>query len=108
MPEQGIEGLGELLGDLYRELSPIVRNCMFGGMGVGFLATAGWFVLGPSTDILLVPTSIRAGLVLLFLFCLPTVFCGFVGCFVGVALEFLIKGKDEPSAGKRKPKRRRR
>src|SRR5262245_593259 len=33
MPKSGLAGLGELFRDLWRELTPIVRTCLFAGLG---------------------------------------------------------------------------
>jgi hypothetical protein len=106
MPKQGWEGITELLGDLWRELTPIVRTCVFTGMGLGLLATISWLVFGPSIEMIFIPLSIRALGVLVFILCIPAVIGGVVGCGVGVLIE-LIFGKGEPTSGKYKSKRRR-
>jgi predicted PurR-regulated permease PerM len=105
MPKQGLAGVTELLGDLYRELSPIVRACVFTGIGLGLLATVGWLVFGPSTGILIIPTSLGALGFLVFVFCLPAFAGGILGCLVGVLIE-VVFGKGDSPGGRGKPTRR--
>jgi hypothetical protein len=107
MSKQGWEGLSELLGDLYRELTPVVRFCLFGGMALGF-GLAFYLIYRMSDDgsheywgyIIA-----RAELRLLFgKLCVLTFTGAFIGTTVGVLLEVLFGGQD--GSGKKKPPRR--
>jgi hypothetical protein len=106
MSLQGWEGIVELIRDLWRETTPIVRTCLFTGMGLGMMTTFGWLIFGPSTGILIVPTRFFAFGVLVFVLFLPAFVGAFLGCFVGVLIELLL-GKGEPPSAKGKSRRRR-
>ena len=97
MPKRGWEGLGELLGDLYRELTPVVRFCLFGGMALGF-GLAFYVIYRGSDDgsheywgYMLARAELR---VLFGILCVLTFTGAFVGTTVGVVLEVLFDGKD--------------
>jgi hypothetical protein len=106
MPKQGWEGVTELIGDLYRETTPIVRTCLFGGAGLGLIVTIWFFAAGPNTGILIIPRSLAALSVLAFLFFVPTIIGGFVGCFFGVLLEIILGKNDRPGGGNSTRRRR--
>ena len=105
MPKQGREGLGELLGDLWRELSPVVRICLFGGMVIGFFAAL-YFTLGIPAEEgqswLVLRTEAR---VLFVLLCVLTFAGAFGGLVLGVTVE-LVFGIEHPPDGKKGRRRR--
>lgn len=100
MPKQGMEGLGELLGDLFKELSPLVRGSLFTGLGLGVLATIALFIWTPDTGVWYIPLGGTGLGFLLFLLFVPAMLGAFVGCIAGVIIELLI-GKKEPPSNKR-------
>jgi hypothetical protein len=104
MPKQGMEGFGELLGDLWRELTPVVRACLFGGMALGFALSVYLILRIPAEE----PHSYmvaRAELrVILFMVFGLTFLGAFAGTAVGVSLELLFGKKD--GTDKKKSNRR--
>jgi hypothetical protein len=107
MSKQGWEGLGELLGDLYRELTPVVRFCLFGGMALGF-GLAFYVIYRVSDDgsneslgYIVARAEFR---VFFGILCVLTFAGAFVGTTVGVLLEVLFGGRD--GSDKKKPPRR--
>jgi hypothetical protein len=100
MPKQGWEGFGELVGDLWRELSPIVRGGVFTGFGLGVLTTVYYMAFGPSTGVWFVPLSPTAAGFLLCLLFMPAFLGAFAGCVVGVVLEMIL-GKGGSSRGRK-------
>jgi hypothetical protein len=103
-----IEDTGNLLTDLWRNTSPIVRTGLFGGLGVGLLAGT-YFGLMFLAE-LSAPSSVgvRRGVLwpsLCTLFGL-TAAGGFVGLFLGVVVELVVDKIRGPQD--KKPKKRRR
>jgi hypothetical protein len=103
MPKQGREGLSELLGDLWHELTPVVRTCLFAGMGLGFVLTLYFMLQVPgdeAADVALsVPVPLRLVLVMVVGL---TALGGFLGTAAGVLLEILVYGKDGAPPRKRR------
>ncbi len=102
MPKQGREGLAELLGDLWRELTPVVRTCLFAGMGLGFFLGLYFILQVPGDEAVDAALWVPLRLVLVMVVGL-TALGGFLGTAAGVLLELLVFGKD----GAPPPKRRR-
>jgi hypothetical protein len=105
MPKQGWEGLGELFADLWRELSPTVRYCLFGGMALGF-GLGLYFIFRTSAD----ETAANVGYIaaraefrLLFaILCGLSVVGALLGTGLGVTLELLLGNRD--GTDKKKPR----
>jgi hypothetical protein len=105
MPKQGLRGIWELIRDLWRELTPVVRTCLFVGLGIGFLLGIN-YLLGLQADyarlnrdnrveyrtILLPRLAILVGI---------TILGGVLGTAVGVAVEFTFRESD--ASEKKKP-----
>ena|SRR5579883_2716537 len=105
MPKQGREGLAELLGDLWRELSPVVRVCLFGGMGVGFF-TALYLTLGIPPEQGQSWLVLRAEARVLFVMLCVLTFAGaFAGLVLGVTVELVLGIEDRTDGGKRRGRR---
>jgi hypothetical protein len=106
MPKQGWAGLGELLGDLYRELTPVVRFCLFGGMALGF--GLAWYVIYRISDdgsheswgYIIARAELR---ILFGILCVLTFAGAFIGTTIGVLVEVLFGGQD--GSDKKKPRR---
>jgi hypothetical protein len=97
MPKQGWAGLGELLRDLYRELTPVVRICLFAGMTIGFALGLyiAYRVPGDESWNLF---TLRLEIRLLFLLLCGLTFLGAIlGTAFGVTLELVFGAKDGPA-----------
>lgn len=103
MPKQGREGLSELLSDLWHELTPVVRTCLFAGMGFGFFVTL-YLANGVPADEPRRAMFVEIRLFIVLFFVLTFV-GGFVGLAVGVGLEYVFGIKDDPNKKKRWRKR---
>jgi hypothetical protein len=94
MSKQGREGLGELLGDLRHELTPVVRTCLFAGMGLGFFLALYFMFQVPADEAVDVALSVPVPLRLVLVMVVGlTVFGGFFGTAAGVLVELLVFGK---------------
>lgn len=96
MPKQGWEGAWELVDDLWRELPPILRVCVFAGIGLSLVATVFLVLIGLSSGIWIIPDTLGALSVLLFLLLVPALIGAILGTFVGVVLELVFGKKDLP------------
>jgi hypothetical protein len=96
-----IEDTGNLLTDLWRNTSPIVRTGLFGGLGLGLLAGT-YFGLRAGAELL--GWGSWEPSVCAFVGC--TVVGGFVGLASGVAVELIVDKIRGPQD--KKPRRRRR
>lgn len=91
MPERGRRGLHGLFGDLYRELSPPVRICLFAGLGLGFMLGV-YFVASVPPDQAAGRPVYRTDPRLFALFILGLTVGGAVlGCVAGVLLDFALR-----------------
>jgi hypothetical protein len=101
MPKQGREGLSELLGDLWHELTPVVRTCLFAGMGLGFFLALYFMLQVPKDEAVDAALWVPLRLVLVMVVGL-TALGGFLGTAAGVLLEILVFGKDGAPPRKRR------
>jgi hypothetical protein len=94
-----------LLDDLWRELSPVVRICLFAGMGLGFF-TALYLMIGipPEEEHswFVLRTELRVLFVMLFVLTFAGAFAGLV---LGVTIELVFGIEDPPDGKKRRRKK---
>jgi hypothetical protein len=96
-----IEDTGNLLIDLWRNTSPIVRTGLFGGLGLGLIAGL-YFALFLDTDFYGIGRALWSPS-LCALFSL-TVVGTFVGLGLGVAVEMVVdkvRGRQDKKKGRR-------
>src|SRR5258708_3612488 len=104
MPQKDLGSFWELIGDLHRECSRIVFWCIIGGGLTGAFAAGYWLVqfysMAPRLPVdgrgweyvlIVIPAAIVGGI---------------VGCFFGVAIEWLIGLIRGPQATDKKGKRK--
>ena len=91
---------GHLPGELWRKLTPVVRTCLFAGMGFGFFVAL-YFALGASPD------RAEQGFVfrleartLIALLCVLTAAGGVLGLALGITLERAFAAKGGPDKNK--------
>jgi Na+/proline symporter len=100
MPKKDFNDLGGLLGDLWRELSPIVRIGLFLGMAAGAVVTILWLNSYPADNSvrLVARTLILLGLVLMAVGAV-------VGLLLGVVVETIVNRLRPPKKGRRNQRR---
>jgi hypothetical protein len=101
MPKQSGNRLGALLKALYRWLTPVVRICLFAGMGMGFFIGL-YFALGAPADETRDAFIARIELRTVFLVLFGCTFLGgLVGTAFGVSFELAFGARDKRD--KKKP-----